>query len=228
MIRNDQIYQMTMNRLDRLISQGVDVIASAQWDSDIEELYLDNTVYGGWYAQCLVFLADFPGDNHIYTTEFKGWAQGGSPNSVSAAVSILKALKSDLELGYLSTIRELIHADMFADFLDMATYLQTEGYKDAAAVMAGGVLEQHLRQLCPKHAISLEVDSGNGPRPRKADSMNAELARGNVYTRGEQKQVTAWLDLRNKAAHAQYNEYSMEEVLLFLQGLRNFVIRHPA
>ncbi len=40
--------------------------------------------------------------------------------------------------------------------------------------------------------------------------------------------VTAWLDIRNNAAHAKYDEYSAEEVRIFLLGLRNFVMKYPA
>jgi hypothetical protein len=40
--------------------------------------------------------------------------------------------------------------------------------------------------------------------------------------------VTAWLDLRNKAAHGQYADYTKEQVALTLQGVRDFISRHPA
>ena len=36
---------------------------------------------------------------------------------------------------------ELIHASVFADFLQMADYLVDSGYKDAGAVIAGSTLE---------------------------------------------------------------------------------------
>jgi hypothetical protein len=42
-------------------------------------------------------------------------------------VGILGALRADYEAGYLSTVEELIHADVFGDFLDMARYLLHEG-----------------------------------------------------------------------------------------------------
>jgi hypothetical protein len=35
---------------------------------------------------------------------------------------ILQALRSDFESGYLQSVIELLHADLFADFLEMATY----------------------------------------------------------------------------------------------------------
>ena len=36
--------------------------------------------------------------------------------------------------------------------------------------------------------------------------MNNDLACGNSYTKLDQKSVTAWLDLRNRAAHGRYGE----------------------
>jgi hypothetical protein len=60
----------------------------------------------------------------------------------------LQALRDDYESGYLQSVVELVHADIFADFLDMADYLIQQGYKDPAAVVAGSVLEEHLRKLC--------------------------------------------------------------------------------
>ena len=40
-----------------------------------------------------------------------------------------------------------------------------------------------------------------------------------------QKQITAWLDLRNNAAHGKYSEYTQEQVSLLLQGVMDFIIR---
>ncbi len=58
--------------------------------------------------------------------------------------------------------------------------------------------------------------------------MNSELASATVYSKLDQKNVTAWLDLRNKAAHGQYSEYSKEQVALFIQSVRDFITRIPA
>ena len=54
---------------------------------------------------------------------------------------IVTALRDDVSNGFLDTARELIHGELFGDFLEMADFLLSEGYKDAAAVMGGGVLE---------------------------------------------------------------------------------------
>ena len=136
-------------------------------------------------------------------------------------IGSLKALRRDYDEGYLSTVQGLIRADLFADFLEMAEHLLEQGYKDPAAVLVGGVLEQHLRALCSVKSIAVSVSI----RPKKADAMNAELAAAGAYNKLDHKSVTAWLDLRNKAAHAQYSEYTLEQVTTMLSGVREFASR---
>ena len=145
-------------------------------------------------------------------------------DTLHTLVGILMALKSDYEAGYLQLIQELIHADIFADFFEMAEYLLEQGFKDPAAVLIGGVLEEHLRKLCNKNSRPITVKD----RPKKADSMNSELAGLKIYGKLEQKSVTAWLDLRNKAAHGKYNEYTYDQVKVMLMSAREFVSRFPA
>jgi hypothetical protein len=83
------------------------------------------------------------------------------------------------------------------------------------------VLEQHLRKLCIRHGVATEV----GGKSKKADTINSELALKNVYGKLEQKSVTAWLDLRNKAAHAEYGTYDADKVKILLLGVRDFTHR---
>ncbi|HEX8372718.1 MAG TPA: hypothetical protein VF585_08060 [Chthoniobacterales bacterium] len=107
----------------------------------------------------------------------------------------------------------------------MADHLLANGYKDAAAVVAGSSLEEHLRLLAVKHGVSSKDASG---RPKKADLINAELAGELAYSKLDQKNVTAWLDLRNKAAHGHYSEYQAPQVTLLVASIRDFLTRCPA
>ena len=142
----------------------------------------------------------------------------------SPIMGITKALRDDLEAGYVNTLIELVHADTFADFLDMAHHLQESGYKDAAAVITGSTLESHLKGLCTKYKIVTEKKG----RPVKADKLNSDLAKTGVYSKLDQKNVTAWLSIRNKAAHGKYEEYTKDQVELLTSGVRDFVGRVPA
>ena len=51
------------------------------------------------------------------------------------------------------------------------------------------------------------------------------LTKKQVYNKLDQKNVTAWLDLRNEAAHGKYQEYTKEQVSLMLRSLSDFMVR---
>lgn len=142
----------------------------------------------------------------------------------SHIVGIAQALRDDLDAGYIQNLAELAHADIFSDFLDMAKHLSESNYKDPAAVLAGSTLESHLKKLSVKNTIPIDVAG----RPVKADKLNADLAKANVYTILDQKNITAWLDLRNKAAHGNYAEYSNDQVKLLIAGIGDFIARVTA
>jgi hypothetical protein len=167
----------------------------------------------------------------IYVKNLKGYeaSQAGGIVEMSRKLEpirgMLEALRSDYESGYHQSVVELVHADMFADFLDMADYLLQQGYKDPAAVVAGSVLEAHLRKLCDKHGIPVVKPDGS---PKNANTLNSELSGADIYSKLDQKNVTAWQDLRNKAAHGKYSEYTQEQVALMIQGVRDFASRYPA
>ena len=137
---------------------------------------------------------------------------------------VLKALRLAYENGYLRTLEELVAADLFGDFLDMASHLLEAGYKDPAAVLVGSVLEEHLRKLTIKAGGSITNPDG---RPLKADTLNAELVRAGAYRSLDQKNVTAWLGLRNHAAHGEFDAYDGAQVHLMLEAVRVFISQHP-
>lgn len=140
-------------------------------------------------------------------------------------IGTLEGLYHDLKNNYLKSLTEIIHGNVFGDYLEMAEHLQKEGYKVPAAVIAGSTLEQHLRKLSQKAVIDVKLTSG---KPKKADLLNSDLAKQGIYNKSEQKQITAWLGIRNDAAHGNVNAYTTDQVNLFIVGLRDFIIRHPA
>ena len=140
-------------------------------------------------------------------------------------IGVIKALIYDLENDYLKNLHVLIQSDVFSDYLDMANYLISEGYKDPAAVIVGSTLEAHIRELCKTNSIDTETQNNKGKMiAKRADVMNTDLAKGNIYSSAYQKQVTAWLDIRNSAAHGHYAKYSEQEVKLMLDGIRQFIL----
>jgi len=165
-----------------------------------------------------------PAKSQYRANAFEALKKYGPDNTcnIPLLVGALKALRADYEAGHLERVEQLVEADLFADFLQMAEHLVEQGYKDAGAVLAGGVLEEHLRKLCARNGLPTDAAG----RPKKAEAMNSDLASASVYSKLDQKSITAWLDLRNKAAHGKYNEYTREQVGLMLEGVREFLRRN--
>lgn len=84
---------------------------------------------------------------------------------------------------------------MFGDLLEQSEHLLEQGYYQAAAVLAGGILEDSLRKLCQTHGVSI-------PAKPKIDAMNSELTKKGIYSVLVQKRITWLADIRNKAAIA--------------------------
>jgi hypothetical protein len=155
---------------------------------------------------------------------FENWGQA-QHLILPELVGVLMAMRADVEAGYVSTLPELIHGELFGDFLEMAAHLLEGGYKDAAAVIAGSTLESHLRQLAAKSDVTTTNDEG---RPLRAERLNADLVKAGAYGKGDQKSATAWFDLRNDAAHGDYEKYGQAQVALMIDSIRDFIQRLPA
>ena len=143
----------------------------------------------------------------------------------SSVIGVVQALRDDLDAGYIKSLTEVVHAEVFSDFLDMATHLEENGYKDPAAVLAGSTLEGHLKKLGTKNGIDIIGPDG---KFIKAERLNQDLHKATVYGLLDQKSITTWLDLRNKAAHGNYTEYTAGQVKLLISGVQDFIARTPA
>lgn len=146
--------------------------------------------------------------------------------AIEGVVGVVQAVQAAIESGLLEGHRKLIRGELFSDYLDMASHLLHEGYKDAAAVIAGSSLEIQLRSVCDKHNVPTIDQKGEQQIPRKAESLNTDLRKHGAYDKNTQKLVTAWLGTRNDSAHGNYQNYSSDTVEAMLVGLRGFILSH--
>ena len=216
--------EIVLKQIDDLIAQHSGTRARSKWD-DLSDLSKSLTSEVNTRLMAGVRRYAPKGSAHRDGAEAL-LKQYGVTNGyiVEPLLGILRALRADYAAGYLATVEELIHADLFSDFLEMAEHLLNQGYKDPSAVLIGSVLEEHLRKLCLKNGLPVSVGSGH----KKAETLNADLTGASVYSKLDQKSITAWLDLRNKAAHGKYTEYTKDQVQLMLDGVRNFMVRNAA
>lgn len=173
-------------------------------------------------SSSLSFIRGLYNENHPFYTDFDRKVHIGHAYEIEVALGILNSVKTEIQNGWIVSLKGLVSAEIFTDFIEMSEYLLEEGYKDPAAVIIGGVLEEHLRQLCIINGI--EILNSNG-KYKKAELLNSELSAKLIYNKLDQKTVTSWLDLRNKAAHGRYNEYNKEQVEGMMKAVIEFMSR---
>ena len=216
-----------LNRVGELINQGYKVLATKRpvGQSGYDDVAVG--LFAGFRTASLSFLHKLFTPNHIYCSDFDNGIQSPFPDHVERGINILNSVKKELEDGWIFELKDLVTAEIFTDFLEMAEYFLSEGYKDPAAVIIGGVLEEHLRQLCQKNSIPTTITKEEKEVAIKANKLNQDLVKAGQYNKLEMKNVTAWLDLRNKAAHGKYNEYDKSQVEGMLKGVMDFITRNP-
>lgn len=125
------------------------------------------------------------GKNSVYFEQAKSvlTSKNHSWGHLAALIGIAESAKLDIDSGYMVSFEELIHSEVFSDFLEMAEYLLSTGYKDASAVIVCSTLEAHIKQLCVKFNVNIQSNN----KPRKADTLNADLVKASAYSKLDQK-----------------------------------------
>ncbi len=216
--------ELAKHELDDLIATGEKLIALAGHAGDsIEGGQLADVM--AWVSRSGHIIRRVVGADSVYDHAFqearqaKGFTYIHSNNygHLCEIWGALKGLRHALDAGLLQDLRRLLQADIFADFLEMAEHLLSEGYKDASAGLIGGVLEDALRKLSASNNLPLLTTAS---KPLTIEPLNVNLAKAGVYSSLTKKQVTSWADLRNNAAHGDYGKYTADDVrqmLLFVQ-----------
>lgn len=216
--------QDLINRVDKLILQGIAVLATKKY-SEFSSEYVDMGLQIGFRSASLSFIRNLYDTTHPFYKDFEISVKGQAHYETESGINILLAVKNELENDWLISIKQMVSAEIFSDFFEMSKYLLDLKYKDPAAVMIGSVLEEHLRLLCKNNSIDVDfINKNDDTIHKKADTLNADLAKAGIYGVLEQKNITAWLDLRNRAAHGKFGEYSQEQVELMYQGVLNFLM----
>lgn len=145
--------------------------------------------------------------------------------SVRHLGGILQALRQDVAAGYTQTIEELIHAELFDDFLEMASELLAKKYTGPAAVVAGSVLEEHLRKLAGKHDVGRTDAKG---RAKSVEALSVELRDAGAFLEIRRKGIQSWYAQRTAGAHGKADTLLDSEVARMIDAIRDFVADHPA
>jgi len=210
---------LVLKRLNELIAKGEAILKTKEYeftgDDGKPSFHVSSPEVKGWGTSVISLLQRVFGESSSHYKFFeKSFSHYDSWElSFRALQAILAAAKEDYEGGYLFNLRGLVKAEVLTDATEQADALLAAGYKDPACVVAGIALEVAIKE------ISARVGVMSG----KLDKMNADLCKAGVYNIAKQKQITAWADLRNKAAHGDWAAYNEADVRDMLNGVERFL-----
>lgn len=207
-----------LQRLDTLLEAGEAVLRTEHRIEHTAGRWVDGALLSQWRTSCLHFLSRVLGES---SEHYRNFPKGFQAGDVGRMIGVMKAAKDDIESGFLFDRDLLISADAFDDILDQAEHLLENKYRDAAAVLIGAALESTLRKMCARSGIGLTGYETIEP-------LNVKLAGQGVYNKLVQKQITAWADLRNNAAHGHFDNYSQSNVEDMDKWVRSFLEQHLA
>jgi HEPN domain-containing protein len=206
-----------LNRIGELIGKGENVKNNViHPGQDHYHSSVNPGLFQEWKTGAISFMETITENDSVYRKNFLENTRGNMVLNVEEGIGILKALKEDIEHGYLTKHRTLVAVEVFDDFLEMAEYLLESGYKDPAASLIGAVLENGLREMCRNSKI--EVKKGDD-----ISSLNQKLGSKGIYTKIMQKQIQAWKGIRDSANHGKFDEYNKEDVQDMLKGVKRFL-----
>ena len=210
-------------RFEELEAQIIDIESTQQQkysECSGNYIHIDSNLLLNWNVKAKNLLVSVCGEKSQHFTSFieaeKPIGYDNSLNILYRIKAVFLAAKEDFEGGYLNSVKNIIQAEVFDNELEQASELLTSGYKSAAAVIAGVVLETTIRNLCLAQSIELG----------KLDKMNADLVKSGYYNGLTQKRVTSLAAIRNSAAHGKPDDFTTSDVKAMIEDIQRFVELH--
>jgi hypothetical protein len=224
-------------RFDELISEGKklsDSIAVIPPHST-GSFYITYTTYNWdpqrlarWKTNCLTLFQPFAKHNSRVKEQVDVFFQsGGKKPEVEYCLGILDAFRDDFERGFLDDLLLRVEAEVAGDYMGQAEELLNEGKRGAfdhvpAAVLAGAVLEKALRTLCGQQQPPLPINTAKG-EPKTMNPLIDDLKSAGQFNELKAKQLRSWADIRNKAAHGEFDQFKRTDVEQMIEGINNFL-----
>lgn len=206
-------------RADALIAKGEALLAAQKSPpaNVISDNYVPSEDFATWRTQSVAFLTELAAASpaaRSYCDSFEAQVQPhGYAGYTQTGVGILRGAREDIAAGHLIRVRQLVAAELFSDFLEMAEHLHASGFIAPAASLAGAVLEEALRK----------VATARGLKGKNLESLNDQAAQQELYDRIIYKQVKVWIDIRNAADHGEFDKLTADSVGAMLRDLPGFL-----
>lgn len=197
----------------------------ARWQNLLDPQSFTNIKYYELYERSKTILNQICPDDQAFIDRL----DSPSSENIERIIGKLRAAQLDLNDGILS-LEQQIQAQISIDLMKQAEALLGEDESAnlnhvPSAVLAGAVLEHFLRTLCNRQspAISLNLDNGNF---KTLATLVNDLEKAELYNSVEKKQLKVWVEIRNFAAHGQFDQFNYDQVVKMIEGIKSFIDDH--
>lgn len=199
---------------------------------EVPTVKVDYDSFRPWRASCVTLLERIlpKTDAHSKWLETANSLRESASDLIPWLIARLRAVREDFELGFFDDLGDQIESEIASNYMGQAEVLlgecQAATYAYVpAAVLAGAVLERHLRELCTKQSPSINTCNPNG-KPKTLDPLISDLARAGVLTAPQAALLRGFAAVRNKAAHGEWDSFTRADVENMVQGVKN-VLAYP-
>ncbi|HYQ46208.1 MAG TPA: hypothetical protein VER11_29765 [Polyangiaceae bacterium] len=199
-------------KIEKLLTQGEAVLRTRKHQQGVmggSEERVDRNLFGVWAPNVGALVRSVLGESSEHYQRIKNELRTTWPSSTEVIIAVLRSMLDAVNEGYVFDFRGLVRADVESDLISQASDLLDAGHDRAACVIAGSVLEAHLRDIAASWGVIVTNAAGKhltlGP-------LAIELKKVGAFDGIMQKKVDYLAGLRNEAAHGNPFENRAEDV----------------
>ena len=193
-----------------------------------ERFIVDWPSFVKWRTSIATLLAQLVPPGHVHRQTVENLSRlKNKKDQLEYGISLLRSLREDFCAGRLDDLAIAVEAELAADYMGQAERLlggnQSGEYDHVpAAVLAGAVLEKTLRTLCAMQEPPVSTSKANG-EPKTLNPLIDDLKKSGLFSETKAKLLRHWADVRNKAAHAEFGQFTRNDVQQMIQGINTFL-----
>lgn len=233
--------QKFLHRFDELLVEGRSIhrdikeIPGRHYQSVDDRYHQKPSTYSvewprfvGWRTRCVTLLGQViaADSSHKQALDRLTVIENGKIQ-LEWGISFLEAIKDDFEHGFLDKLGAMVESEIAADYMGQAEQLLADGQSGKydhvpAAVLAGAVLEKALRTLCDRQVPPVPTSKQDGT-PKTLNPLIDDLKKAAAFNESKAKQLRAWADIRNHAAHGEFDQFKRSDVEPMVKGINTFL-----
>lgn len=187
------------------------------------QINADGIFFGTVTLVELLYGKDSPQEKHLFemkkSLESRKYALSYTEKFIiESTVGVLNSIKSEVEAGLILTIQKQVVGELYGSFIVMAKETFSNGYKDAAAVLASAAVEDALKKFAEMNELNVED---------KDMSKVINALKSKSLLKGPQATIVqSYVKLRNKAFHAEWSEIDSADVKSLISFTEEFILKN--